>query len=346
VAAKSIRVTVKARGHQRERRFPAGTSLRVIQDWKDRERGRLKDSLPPASPGTFAKDVERYLETLVDRPTLRQERAHQLDWWIARFGRLRRDQITAPAIRAHLAELRTHKAASTCNHYKIALSHLWTTLDGKNARNPCRDVPLYDEPEAEPRNLPAELVTLVLGTLHPLGRAVKGQKRSHVNLTLIRLRIMATTGLSPAEIRRVTADDLLLEQRAVYVRRRLKGKGSPGMVLPLTEAGVAAFQALADADAFGYFSTESVHQMWKRACKRLLKRDDLSPATRRLLQTSRPYDLRHTFGTFLLHQTQDLNTTRELMRHRTSKTTLRYVRSAVAPHLRAAIDGIRQPDTP
>jgi hypothetical protein len=130
VAAKSIRVTVKARGHQRERRFPAGTSLRVIQDWKDRERGRLKDGKPPASQGTFAKDVERYLDTLADRPQLRKERAYQLDWWIARIGKQRRSSLDVGTIRALLADLRTTKAASTCNHYRMALAHLWSTLDG------------------------------------------------------------------------------------------------------------------------------------------------------------------------------------------------------------------------
>jgi hypothetical protein len=44
----------------------------------------------------------------------------------------------------------------------MALAHLWSTLDGKNAANPLRDVPVFEEPEAEPRNLPPALVTSIL----------------------------------------------------------------------------------------------------------------------------------------------------------------------------------------
>lgn len=341
----TLRVTVKARGVQRERRFPEGTSKQTIRDWIDRERGRLKDELPPASPGTLAKDVERYLDTLVDRPALKKERTVHLDWWIARLGKLRRSQITAPLIRTHLAELRTRRAASTCNHYRMALSHLWSTLDGKNAVNPCRDVPTFEEPEAEPRNLPQSVVWLLLEAFPKLGQTKKGEKRGSVNLGQLRLSVMAYTGLSPAEIMRIRPHDLMLAVRAVYVRRRQKGKGSEGMLLPLTKDGAAALQAFSEACAFGRFSTHALYQSWVRSCKRLLKRDDLDPSTRRYLLEARPYDLRHSFATFLLEKTGSLTTTKELMRHRSSKTTKRYARAAVAPHLRAALDaaGERQP---
>lgn len=344
---KTIRVTVKARGVQRERRFPLSTSARTIQDWKDRERGRLKEWRPAATRGTFAKDVERYLDTLADRPALKKERTTQLDWWIARVGRLRRSDITAPLIRARLAELRTHKAASTCNHYRMALSHLWTTLDGKNGVNPVRDVPHFEEPEPEPRQIPAALIQAILDALPAMGASVKGQKRSTVSKTRARLQVMATTGLSPAEIMRIQPGDLNLSEKCVYVRRRKKGKGVAGMLLPLTAEGVAALQAFADAAAFGSFSTHGMHQCWERACQIVLKDETLSAEDRRILTTARPYDLRHSFATFLLLETQNLTTTKELMRHRSTKTTKRYAAAAVLPHLRAAIDRLpavlRQP---
>jgi integrase len=336
----SLRITVKVGQHQQERRFPVGTSLRAIQDWKDRVRGRLKEQRPKADKGTLTTDVDRYLETLADRPALKKERTYQLEWWLRKFGRLRRSEIDAAMLRSALAELRTTKAASTCNHYRIALSHLWTTLDGRNAQNPLRDVPMFQEPESEPRNLPGELVRELLAAFPAIGRTVKGQKRARVNLGHIRLTVMLTTGLSPAEIMRVGPGDLMLASRAVYVRRRQKGKGSEGMMLPLTSAGIEALERFAAANAFGAFSTHALYQSWVRACKRLLKRQDLTEEQRRVLQTARPYDLRHTFGTFVLQQTQNLKTTQELLRHRSSKTTKRYVRAAVADHLRAAVDGL------
>lgn len=339
-----LRATVKARGVQRERWYAVGTSLRTIQDWRDRERGRLKDDRPAAARGTFAKDADRYLDTLSDRPKLKRERTYQLEWWRIRFGALRRTSIQSPDIRAALADLRTTKAASTCNHYRMALAHLWTTLDGKDARNPLRDVPVFQEPEAEPRNLAPGVVDQIFAALAKLGPTRKGQKRARVSLAELRLRVMYATGLSPAEIMRITPGDLALPSRAVYVRRRLKGKGAEGMLLPLTAQGVTALEAFAAADAFGPFSTHAVYRCWVRACKRLRKAD-VGPALDRILRSARPYDLRHSFGTWLLQGTGDLAATKELMRHRSTKTTKRYVRAAVAPHLRLVIDRLSNAET-
>lgn len=345
----SIRATVKAYGKQREKRFPAGSSKRAIQDWKDRTRGRLKDDAPSATPGTFAADADRYLPTLIDRYHLHKERTRQLEWWIRRLGPITRAEITPDRIRAELADLRLTKAASTCNHYRMALSHLWTTLDGKQARNPLRDVPTFPEPESEPRDLPHDLIGKILDAFAPWGRAVKDQKRSRVSLAAIRLRVIWRTGLSPAELMRVRPADLRLNDRAVYVRRRLKGKGVDGMLMPLTPDGVAAFQAFADANAFGPFSTHAVYRCWIKACRKLREHPDTDAETAARLRRARPYDLRHTFGTMILQQTGNLATTKELMRHRSTKTTKRYARAAVAPHLRAAIDslsaGASQPPT-
>lgn len=347
--ARGLAATVKVRGAQRERRFASGTALGTIQDWRHRERARMQDKLPPATRGTFAHDVERYLQTLADRSALRKERAYQLDWWLTRFGRMSRTDLHPPMLRAALAELHTTKAASTCNHYRVALSHLWSTLDGKNAANPLRDVPILEEPEAEARHLPHDLVELIMGALAPWGRAVKGHKRSTVSLAAVRLRVTFTTGLSPAEIMRIAPGDLRLDDRAVYVRRRRKGKGAEGMMYPLTPDGVTALTTFSRANAFGPFSTHAVYKCWVKACKRLLKRTDLPIAQRTILEEARPYDLRHTFGTSLLQKTGNLKTTQELMRHRSAKTTKRYVRGAVADHLRAVIDqafaGTGQPPT-
>lgn len=333
----SLRVTVKAYGKQREKRFPADTAKRIIQDWKDRTRGRLKDDLPPAGRETFAADVDRYLPTLADRYKLHKERRQQLEWWIRHFPARRRADITPAEIRAALAELRQTRSASTCNKYRMALSHLWSTLDGKTNRNPLRDVPQFPEPEAEPRNLPDALVTQILEAFAKRGAPKKGQKRAAISLAELRLRVMWRTGLSPAEIMRIQPGDLRLDDAAVYVRRRQKGKGSDGMLLPLTPEGVTALQTFAAHQAFGPFSTHAVYRGWALACRKIRERGDVDPQTDRLLAQARPYDLRHTFGTMVLQRTQDLKVTQELMRHRSSKTTKRYVRAAVPAHLRAAV---------
>lgn len=343
-----MRVTVKTRGVQRQRTFPIGTSAQTIKDWKERERLRIRQERGPASKGTLAFDIDDFLDSLADRPKLKKERTYQLEWWNTRFGRLRRSDITSMMIRKALAELRREREASTCNHYRDALAALYTAIDGKDARNPLRNVPKFTEPEAEPRNLPRTLIALVLDTMPNYTGPVKGKKRGSVSLGKLRLRVMWNVGLSPAEIMRLRPGDLFLNDSAVYVQRRQKGKGVEGITLPLTPGGhgVAALRDFAAAGAFGRFSTHSLRKSFRLACQKLLDRDaekpddekDLTDIGRRLLKRARPYDLRHTFGTYIFRETGDLNTTKELMRHRSTKTTMRYMRGAVQEHLRQAVE--------
>lgn len=352
------RITVKVSGRQSERTFPLSTSARTIQDWKDRERARLEDAEPRTTRGTLTKDVDTHLDSLADKPKLKKERTYQLGWWTRRFGTLRRSDISAVMIRTALAELRRHREASTCNHYRDALAAVWTTIDGKDGRSPFRNVPKFTEPESEPRDLPRTLIMRVLDTMADHSRGQKGKRRGTVSFAKLRLCVTWTSGLSPAEIMRVQPSDLFLDAAAVYARRREKGKGVEGMLLPLTPDGVAAFRAFADASAFGRFSTHSVYKAFRRACRKLLARDaaladdakEFTDIGRRLLERARPYDLRHTFGTFVFRQTGDLQTTKELMRQRSTKTTKRYMRGAIPEHLRAAIQslpaGTIQPTTP
>lgn len=336
--AQGIRATVKARGIQREKRYPAGTSLRTIKDWQERERAHLKDQRPPAARFTLAHDIDRYLDTLGDRRELKKERTRQLTWWRDQFGTLRRSDITATMIRTALVGLRETKAASTCNHYRLALSHLWSTLDGKNASNPLRDVPQFEEPEAEPRAIPDALLDRLFAALPDMGHALKGQRRALVSKTKLRLAVMRETGFSPAEIKRIQPDDLRLDEGAVFVRRRQKGKGVEGVMMPLTEAGVIALRAFAAGDAFGTFVKRPMYSAWTRACQRLLQSEDLTDLERRHLLNSSPYDLRHSFGTRAFRATKSLKATQDLMRHRSSKTTRRYTLAAVPEYLRAAMD--------
>lgn len=345
-----MRVTVKARGVQRERVFPLGTTPKTIADWKARERHRLRDEHPPASKGTIAKDIDTYLDSLADRPALKKERTYQLAWWAPRIGHLKRSSLTAVVIRTALAELRTTREASTCNHYRDALAALWTTLEGKDGRNPLRNVPKFTEPESEPRHLPRTLIARILDTMPDRGLTRKGQARGTVSFAKLRLRVIWQTGFSPAEIMRIRRSDLFLDEAAVYVQRREKGQGVEGIKMPLTADGVEAIRALADAGALGPFSTPAVYKSFRLACDRLLEHDaeqadhakDFTAYGRRLLAQARPYDLRHTFGTFVFRETGDLSTTKELMRHRSSKTTKRYARGAIPAHLKSAVDRLPQ----
>lgn len=344
-----LRATVKVRGHQYEHHFPKGTKQQTIADWKARERIRRLDDLPHAAKGTLARDIETYLGTLKHRPQLLKERTRHLKFWCERFGTRARGSLQPAELNAALSELRATKAASTCNHIRIALSHLFTTLDGKNAPNPLRDVPSFEEPEPEPRALPYYLIDRILDAMTRKGSATKGHKRPSLSKTKLRLRVMADTGLTPAQMMRLRPDDLRLDDAAVWVRRRLKGKGAPGSLKPVSQAGVAALRAFAAGQAFGPWSVQSANKAWHRACLTAMAHDDTTDPERTILLSARLYDLRHSFGTLVFQLTGNLHTTSELLDHRSSKTTRRYALAAIPAHLRAAVDGLgwpRQPPPP
>jgi integrase len=345
-----VRATVKVNGRQYEHHFPKGTSQRTIADWKARERIRRLDDQPTAVKGTLARDVDTYLSTLTHRKPLWKERTRHLKFWTDRFGSRKRSELQPGELAAALSELRATKAASTCNHVRIALSHLFTALDGKNAPNPLRDVPSFEEPEPEPRALPYYLIDRVLACMTRKGYAPKGQKRPSIAKTRLRLRVMADTGLTPAQQARLRPEDLRLDIGAVYVRRRLKGKGSPGSLKPLSQAGVEALRAWAVGNAFGPWSPQSARKSWRRACDKAMALPETTEAEAAILLSARAYDLRHSFGTLVFQVTGNLHTTGELLDHRSAKTTRRYALAAIPAHLRAAVDSLKgwhsQPPTP
>jgi integrase len=55
----------------------------------------------------------------------------------------------------------------------------------------------------------------------------------------------------------------------------------------------------------------------------------------------RPYDFRHSMLTAVYDETKDLRVTGQLGGHRSERTTKRYTIAAVAPHVQAAIDRVR-----
>src|SRR5262249_7170764 len=126
--------------------------------------------------------------------------------------------------------------ASTVNHRRTAILHMFTTLDGKDAPNPVRGIPKFREPDPKPKGYSYAVIRKVLA-------AVRGTK------TRARLAVMAYTGLPPAQIMRIEPDHVDWRARKVWVQGRRKGKGTHGRLYPLTPEGVKAFRALDAAKA-------------------------------------------------------------------------------------------------
>jgi hypothetical protein len=80
-----VAATVHVGTVQLEERFPAGTSLNVIQRWRQVTAEKLRANRVHLTAGTLAADVEVYLATLADRPVLQALRRVHLAWWVSRF---------------------------------------------------------------------------------------------------------------------------------------------------------------------------------------------------------------------------------------------------------------------
>lgn len=291
--------------------FPRRTTLPEMKHWRDQQRQDYRDSLlerekEPPSEG-FTQDAETYLKAVAHMPTY-LDRKRQINWWIAIFGERPREEITGPMIAAALSGL--HKAANTVNHHRTALAHLWRVLDGKTARNPVREVPRRRTPDAEPRGLSYAVIRHIF-------KALPETK------TKARLMVMAWTGIPPAQLKTIAPADIDLKGKSVYVRGRLKGKGTKGRRMPLTPEGVAAFKRFIQWEAFGWFTRSGMREAFTKACREV-------ESTHRIDLTGvRPYDLRHSFGTQVYAASGDIRATQILMGHSKPEMTHRYTLGAV-----------------
>lgn len=317
----------------RSKRFPPSATLTEMKHWREeqRVRARLGAEQLPAAESTFADDVAHYLEQVRSMATYRW-RKDDLDLWLAVFGRSRdRRTITRSEIRAQLETWKQSYAASTVNHRRTALMHLWTVLDGKTAPNPARDVPRYREEDPPPRILSPGAIQRIVRAMPP-------------SATKARVALMAATGWPQAQMMRLQPDDIRWDA-AVYLRGRQKGKGVPGRWLPLTPVAWKALRAFAKLGAWGRFSTSSMRTSFRLAATAVLAQPSTPKAIRHELENVTPYMLRHAFATMVVLRSQDDRAAQELLLHGDPRQTQRYTKAAVEPRVAAAIERMTVPRT-
>lgn len=324
---------IRIRGVLHRRHFPNGTAIVKVKQWLLKTELKYRGN-PLAVPGTFEHDAARYLEIVKAMPTYAQ-RAQHVQEWITAFGTTPRDEITAAMIQQQLTiwrsterqvKQRTKKgadqryrtlilSAAAVNKRRTALMHLFTVLDGKAGQNPVRDVPKFSTPTEQPRGLD-------YATIRKIFTAMPASKSK------ARLMVMAYTGIPPAQMKRISPEDADLTGMTVSLVGRRKGRGTQGRLIPLTTAGVKAFQMMAREGAFGPFANSTLRVTFSRACRTALGRDGLTP-----------YDLRHSFGTEVYRSSGDIRATQVLMGHSTPQLTHRYTLNAVEQRL---TDALRQ----
>jgi len=297
------RIVLRINGRLSRKRFPPTWTLKALQDWRD-DHIKLARSARPAR-GTFAEDAADYLAA-VKAMTSYGDRKRDIESWVAVFGTRPRWKIKPADVRTALHAWRSGDpeatppvrplAASTVNHRRTALGHLFSVLDGRSAFNPAREAPMFIEPAPTKRGVPIRLALAAI-------RRVKARR------TRARLLLLLWTGMRPSELMRLQPEDLDLDQATCYVRT---AKGGPHRVIPLNRSAVKAARLFVRRDGWGKFSTATMRKMLVAGCK-------IEPA----LPALRVYDLRHTFAT-ALGQSADLADVQAHLGHSSSRLTRRY----------------------
>lgn len=307
------RVSIRINGQLHQKHFPKGTDPLTMRSWLvETEIEHRTDG--PRTAGAFDQDAARYLLTVAAMPSY-SDRKREIEAWVKVFGDRARKSITSAEIATQLHAWRQTLAASTVNHRRTALMHLFTRLDGRGARNPVKDTPRFPEPQPAPRALEYRTIRKILAEV-PAGK------------DKARLSVIAFTGLPHAIIAQLVPENVNLRAKTIAVPGRQKGAGTRGQVLPLTPDGVAAMRQMARSKAWGPFSRWTLRRVFRDACK-----------AAGVKGTYRPYDLRHSFGTEVYRRSGDIRATQVLMLHSTPSLSHRYTLGAVNVRARAALKG-------
>jgi integrase len=339
-----------------EKRFPLGTELKLIEAWQLRTRLDLIEERPePAAIGTLAADIPRFLETpFAGSGRKRKDYAYLLQAWIDAIGRMDRSKITRTLVRSQ-QQVWTEAgvAANTVNHRVRALGTLYKVLDGEDAPNPTDKVKKLRQPSPESRDIPVEVVRLLLANLPDRGRPMKGESPSEISQSKIRLRVMAWTGLPQMQLERLRERDVRFQTAELYRRPRRKGQGVEGSWTRLIPPAVEALRDYAAANLWEKsFSRAALWKAWQGTVRRTLKQAigqaKETGAVRDVvfvewLQTNipegcRPYDLKHAFGSEAYRVTGDSKVVKDLLQHASLVTTERYMKGAVSARVDAAVE--------
>lgn len=306
------------------KRFPKGTHLRTIHAWQEETRTELRKwrRLAPArgEHESVRRKVREYLKTLT-KSARRYRQCHLLAW-VDVFGDRRPDLLSGPELAEQARKWeQAGVAPGTINHRKKCLKAFYVSLYGARGYNPALDVPHRREPRQEARGVPYAWIYEVLDQINDIDNRA-------------RLEVMAFTGIPQARLMRVREHDCDPAAGTIYLLPRQKGRGTEGRTFPLTPEGVQACRRFFARGCLGPFSTSSTRKAWLvgwRAANRAR-----ATTGQKLLPWIRPYDLRHTFGTWLYEQDGDLNAVAELL-DVTIETAKRYAHGAVPARLKQAV---------
>lgn len=316
--ATGFRVFVRVapgKGGLKQKRFGKTATLTEMKQWRENVRveARKQPQRPPSDPGTVGADIDRYLKLVATMPTIK-DRTRDLDGWRAIVGMRPRHKLKQDDYRLVLQEWRltgkrggTPLAASTVNHRRTAMMHVFTVLDGKAAPNPLRDIPPFDEPPAEPRDIGLKTAKAILAAMPP-------------SKTRARVKVLAWTGMrGNSELGKMKPEYVNVASKECWAPTGKKGK--PRLIV-LNTHGVNAWREFAAIKAWGKYSKDSLRRSFHRAVT-IVSAQRVQDGHEPLPQI-RVYDLRHTIATAMRKAGADLADIQAHLGHTSPRMTQRY----------------------
>jgi len=227
------------------------------------------------------------------------------------LGHCRLADITPETIEKFKAErLKDGVRPSTVNRALGLLSNMfnkaieWNVV---NVPNPFRNIKHFRENNVRVRYLSVEEINLLVD--HSEG-ALKDI-----------IQIALNTGMRRGEIQKMKRRDINFANNVIAIPDQKNGETSYIPMNGTCRAILSKYRDLGDDERlFGYDFSSTFERVIRRTIKKLKEKD----AKCSLLQNFHFHDLRHTFASYLVMNGVDLNTARELLRHKSLKMTLRY----------------------
>jgi integrase len=388
-----------------EQRETAPT-VKDVRDWKADKRREFRAENPQSVRGTFAADVDTYLSTVRSMPSY-QSRAIDIRAWIPFFGNRSRRDIKAYEIKAVLERWLTppercvecgraiavpddpHEAqtkcacggfggpgygANTVKHRRTALMHLWHTLDGKEEKNPIRNVPPPRPPDDDPRGLPYDIVTAILDALPERRYAQKltGDDVTRIQAALKRRganmsSIAEEFGVSETMIRKIR-DGRHVDRSESWAKTRTRCRAIAWTGIPPAQlmrinpkrdidwkantvivqgrrkgGGTKTRLVKLIPEAVEAFRDMERADAWGSFSTSSVRKSFLIAAAKveGTLAGIRPYDLRHSFLTGVYAATGDIHITAAAGDHADIRQSRRYTLAAVDPKMADAVERFR-----
>lgn len=332
-------------------RFPPETTIEELEHFRDTAKletkrvkiahRKLTGPRPRAVPArqVFPADADAYLQLKTVRAMVAyKDRVREIELWKKVFRKKPRRSITTRDVDQQLQALADEGyAGSSVNKFRAALMSVWTQLDGRGAANPVKNAKVFPEAEEIPRGQDTALIRAIIDTIPIYKPRKKGAPKVY-NLSRVCLELMLATGFAPAHIARLEPTSFSLADRWYVLPRRKKGKvvrrPAPMVRIRMTAAAARAFKALVAAAgaplAAGTWEgvdRKDLSHTWQRACRRYerQRREDEAGFS---LPRIRLYDIRHSFATALLEETENVGTVATFI-GTTPRTARRYSIGAV-----------------